>query len=156
MYLLTVRFRCLSPSASQTFQQHLLDHFFYDAENRMVTHHNIQARGARNKYLKDLNEQWRGLLAAYDEGIVKNDAVLASAVWRNVFRASENVDMRVLASIVSYMRNGLRTLSVASDEDITFGWVEFGNPKTETAVVAIKSRLMDMPFDTQKTAPSAK
>jgi cytochrome b pre-mRNA-processing protein 3 len=105
MYLIAARFRCFPTlSQTQTWQQHLLDHFFYDAENRMMVNHNMHARGTRNKYLKDLFIQWRGLLAAYDEGIYKGDAVLAAAIWRNVFKANEDVDIKALAQIVSYIQ----------------------------------------------------
>ncbi|KAL9579537.1 MAG: hypothetical protein Q9203_006654, partial [Teloschistes exilis] len=63
MYILHVRLRAFHPASAQTWHQHLLDHFFYTAEDRMVRDHNIAARGARNSYLKDLFVQWRGLLA---------------------------------------------------------------------------------------------
>lgn len=37
--------------------------------------------------MKDMLEQYRGSVAAYDEGLVSGDAVLAAAIWRNVFGA---------------------------------------------------------------------
>jgi cytochrome b pre-mRNA-processing protein 3 len=146
MYLIAARFRCL-PHGSQTWQQHLLDHFFYDAENRMVVNHNMHARGTRNKYLKDLFIQWRGLLAAYDEGVVKGDAVLAAAIWRNVFKATEDVDIKGLAQIVSYMRRALKGLDSISDERLMSAGLQFGSPKDEASVVALKSKMMDLPFE---------
>ncbi|RFU26666.1 hypothetical protein B7463_g9665, partial [Scytalidium lignicola] len=147
MYLLTARFRCFSSSDSQIWQQHLLDHFFYDAENRMVINHNMHARGTRNKYLKDLYIQWRGLLAAYDEGVVKGDAVLAAAVWRNVFKANEDVDIKGLAQIVSLMRRTLRDLDELDELDIKMSPVQFGAPEEERQTVELKSSLMDQPFE---------
>ncbi|TAQ87717.1 hypothetical protein B7494_g3949 [Chlorociboria aeruginascens] len=99
MYLFTVRFRCFPAASMEVWQQHLIDHFFHDAEDRMVVNHKMTARGTRNRYLKDLFVQWRGLIAAYDEGIIKGDTVLAAAVWRNMFKADENVDVRHLAQI---------------------------------------------------------
>jgi len=153
MYLLSARFRCFEAHIAQPWQQHLLDHFFYDAENRMTVEHNMHARGTRNKYLKDLFIQWRGLLAAYDEGLARGDAVLAAAVWRNIFKAKEDVDVRAIAQIVSYMRRVLKGLDKTPDADIQACKVEFGSPEEESAVVALKSKMMDESFDA--TSPAA-
>jgi cytochrome b pre-mRNA-processing protein 3 len=147
MYLLSARFRNFEPFAAQPWQQHLLDHFFYDAENRMTIYHNMHARGTRNKYLKDMFIQWRGLLAAYDEGLAKGDAVLAAAVWRNVFKANEDVDVRALAQIVSYMRRALKGLDGMADEKVQQAGLQFGNPKDEAVVVALRSKMMELPFE---------
>lgn len=150
MYLLSVRFRNLSAQDSQPWQQHLLDHFFYDAENKMVVNHNMHARGTRNKYLKDMFIQWRGLLAAYDEGLVKGDAVLAAAIWRNVFKADEEIDVKNLAAIVSYMRRILRALDALDDSTVTGGRFVFSDPRDELDLVMKKSRVMDLPFQDGK------
>ncbi|THV53000.1 hypothetical protein BGAL_0062g00160 [Botrytis galanthina] len=147
LYLLSVRLRCFPGAESQPWQQHLLDHFFYDAENKMIINHNMHARGTRNKYLKDMFVQWRGLLAAYDEGLAKGDAVLAAAVWRNVFKANEDVDIKGLATIVSYMRRTMQELEKLSDQDIMSGQLTFGDPAGEASFVGIKSKMMDLPLD---------
>lgn len=148
MYLLSARFRAFEPYAAGPWQQHLLDHFFYDAENRMTIHHGMHARGTRNKYLKDMFVQWRGLLAAYDEGLAKGDAVLAAAVWRNVFKADENVDVAKMAQIVSYMRRTLKGLDSLPDEKVQSAInLQFGSPKNESSIVAAKSKMMDLPFE---------
>ncbi|ATZ58596.1 Bccbp3 [Botrytis cinerea B05.10] len=147
LYLLSVRLRCFPGSESQPWQQHLLDHFFYDAENKMIINHNMHARGTRNKYLKDMFVQWRGLLAAYDEGLAKGDAVLAAAVWRNVFKANEDVDIKGLATIVSYMRHTMQELEKLSDQDIMSGQLTFSDPAGEASLVGIKSKMMDLPLN---------
>jgi cytochrome b pre-mRNA-processing protein 3 len=147
MYILTTRIRCFPASSTpQTYLQHLLDHFFYDAENRMTINHNMHARGTRNRYLKDLFIQWRGLLAAYDEGLVKGDAVLAAAVWRNVFKGGEEVDVRKVAMVVSYLRRALKGLERVPDETVQMGEVVFGDPGREAVLVRQKSRMMSLPF----------
>jgi cytochrome b pre-mRNA-processing protein 3 len=38
-------------------------------------------------YMRDMFHQYRGAVAALDEGIMGSDAVLAAAVWRNLFGA---------------------------------------------------------------------
>lgn len=142
MYLLTCRLRCFPPASAIVWHQHLLDQFFYVAEDRMVVTHNIAARSTRNKYLKDLFVQWRGLQAGYDEGIVRGDAVLATAVWRNVFKADEDVDFRGVGEVVSYIRGVLKGLDEMPDEEVASGEIFFGDPASERIVVLSKSRLM--------------
>lgn len=146
MYLISIRFRCFSTQDSQPWQQHLLDHFFYEAENKMIINHNMHASGTRSKYLKDLFIQWRGILAAYDEGLVKGDTVLAAAVWRNIFKADEEINVKRLAAIVSYMRRVARSLDAADDATLTTGAFSFVDPKEEMDFVTKKSKLMDLPF----------
>lgn len=109
----------------------------------MVREHNVYSRMIRNKYLKDLFTQWRGVLAAYDEGLVKGDAVLATAVWRNIFYGKEDVDLKGLGEVVSYMRGVLKGLEGIDDGDVAKGDVAFGDPGTQSKIVEIKSRMMD-------------
>ena len=158
MYLLTVRMRCFPAEHAPTWHQHLLNHFFYIAEDHMVTVHNVHSRAIRNKYLKDLFVQWRGLLAGYDEGLIKGDAVLATAVWRNVFKADEDLDFRGLGEVVSYMRGVLRGLDSMKDDAIASGEVVFGDPGSERAGVLIRSRMMaslDEPLPGQNASTGA-
>lgn len=82
--------------------------------------HGISSRGLRHRYLKDIFIQWRGIIAAYDEGIIKGDPVLAAAIWRNVFKAREDVDVRSLAAIVSWMRLCLKMLDQIPDEALYY------------------------------------
>lgn len=116
MYLLVVRFRCLDRASQQAFQAQLVNHFFYQAEAKMELAHDLSSRALRQRYLKDLFVQWRGLMLAYDEGLVRGDAVLAAAVWRNLFKASGDVDPRALAAVVSWMRAILAKLGHMSDK----------------------------------------
>lgn len=120
----------------------------------MVREHNVYSRMIRNKYLKDLFTQWRGVLAAYDEGLVKGDAVLATAVWRNIFEGREDVDLKGLGEVVSYMRGVLKGLEGMADEDIAKGEVVFGDPGTQGKIVEVKSRMMDtLPPTEDVTSP---
>lgn len=120
MYLVFARLRNLDRDAARSWQQQLIDHFFFDAEERMDLTHGIGSRGLRQRYLKDLFVQWRGVIAAYDEGVVKGDPVLAAAVWRNVFKAREDVDVRALATVVSWMRLCLKMLDQIPDESLYY------------------------------------
>lgn len=80
--------------------------------------HGMTSRALRQRNLQDLFQQWRGLILACDEGLVKGDAVLASAVWRNLFKGKEDVDLRVLAAVVSWMRLCLKNLDHMPDESL--------------------------------------
>ncbi|KAI1630851.1 hypothetical protein F4809DRAFT_228556 [Biscogniauxia mediterranea] len=120
MYLVYARLRNLDRDAARSWQAQLVDHFFFDAEERMDLSHGITSRVLRQRYLKDLFVQWRGVVVAYDEGVAKGDTVLASAVWRNVFKAREDVDVRALAAIVSWMRLCLKMLDQMADEALFF------------------------------------
>lgn len=117
LYLLNARIRCLERDAYRNWQQQLIDHFFFDCEKKMHLDHSITSSALRQRYLKDIFVQWRGLLLAYDEGLIKGDAVLASAVWRNLFKGSPDVDPRALCAIVGWMRSSLVSLEATSDQD---------------------------------------
>lgn len=84
-------------------------------------------------------------MPGYDEGLVNGDAVLATAVWRNVFKGEKEVDFRGVAEIVSYIRGVLKGLDEMSDESVASGEVVFGNPGTERDGTLVKSRMMDAP-----------
>ncbi|KAI2639554.1 ubiquinol-cytochrome C chaperone-domain-containing protein [Hypomontagnella submonticulosa] len=120
MYLVFARLRNLDRDAARSWQRQLVDHFFFDAEEKMDLTHGISSRGLRHRYLKDIFIQWRGIIAAYDEGIIKGDPVLAAAIWRNVFKAREDVDVRSLAAIVSWMRLCLKMLDQIPDEALYY------------------------------------
>ena len=122
----------------------------------MVVTHRIVASSLRNRYLKDLFVQWRGLTAAYDEGIVLGDAVLATAVWRNVFKGDEEVDLRRLGEVVSYMRSAISSLDGMEDEDVVSGYLEFASPEQEKGVVGVRSRMMDVPFPKEEEVKGSK
>lgn len=127
MYMLVVRLRALEHRDSLAkYQHYLLDHFSHAAEERMILLHGMSARGIRNRYLKDLFLQWRGLLTAYDEGLVKGDAVLAGAVWRNLWKGSEEVDWEKVAVVVGFVRRAVGLLGLVADAEIQEAVVDGG------------------------------
>ena len=92
----------------------------------------------------------------YDEGLIKGDAVLAAAVWRNVFKADENVDFRGVGEVVSFIRGVLKGLEAMPDEGIAQAEVVFGSPGTERDRVLLRSRLMtDSPPEVEEPAAKA-
>lgn len=167
MYLLTVRLRAFpSPESFQTYCRHLLDHFSHNAEHRMAVLHGMTMRSVRNKYLKDLFLQWRGILAAYDEGLASGDAVLGAAVWRNLWKASpvqvngEDIEWEKVARVVAYMRRVLADLSRVGDSNLVSAVAGggqqiatkrgiFGYSPKDKILVQGRSKGMDEPFTQQ-------
>ncbi|KAE9975774.1 hypothetical protein BLS_002408 [Venturia inaequalis] len=141
-----------STEHAPTWQQHLIDHFSFAAEQKMEQQHAITSGSIRSRYLKDLFIQWRGILAAYDEGLVKGDAVMAAAVWRNIFKGAEDVNPVQLATVVSYLRREIARVGALPDDLIANGVVDFGDPSAENSAVVMKSKLMDAPFKNTKPA----
>lgn len=142
MYMLQVRFRMFPETHAPIWIQHLTNHAFYAAEDRLVLWHKLNSNSIRQKYLKDMFSQWRAVLLSYDEALVKGDAVLAAALWRNLFAGREDVDFRNLAQVVGYMRREMRRLDLAKDEDVALGTWKFGpDPSREESVVRLPSRL---------------
>jgi cytochrome b pre-mRNA-processing protein 3 len=123
LYVVVTQLRAVLPSESefQDYHRYLIEHFSREAEDKMVLLHNLNAQGIRSRYLKDLLLQWRGILVSYDEGQVKGDAVLASAIWRNLFRADENVDWEKVAAVVAYLRLAIRKVGSMSMDQLISG-----------------------------------
>ncbi|RCI14713.1 hypothetical protein L249_6453 [Ophiocordyceps polyrhachis-furcata BCC 54312] len=119
LYLVNARVRCFDHDVYRNWQQQLVDQFFFECEKKMHLDHNLTSSTLRQRYLKDVFVQWRGLLLAYDEGLIKGDAILASAVWRNLFKGSPGVDPRALMAIVGWMRSSLVALEALSDQSFT-------------------------------------
>lgn len=149
MYMLTVRLRCFPKEHAGIWHQNLLDHFFYAAEDKMDVWHGMTARGVRNKYLKDLLLQWRGLLLSYDEGLMNGDAVLATAVWRNVFKSSEQADIADVALVTAYMRRQLSRLDKMTDDVIAAGQMDFEGPEAVKAIAGKESSWMHKSFSSE-------
>ncbi|KAK8048636.1 hypothetical protein PG994_010366 [Apiospora phragmitis] len=161
MYLVCARLRNLDKDAARSWQQQLVDHYFFDAEERMDLTHGITSRGVRQRYLKDLFTTWRGILAAYDEGVARGDAVLASAVWRNVYSARADVDVRAVAAVVSWMRLCLKMLDQMPDEALftqasaAFKWPAKNELKlVDTPVRELEGLLPSEPAVAAKTKTS--
>ncbi|KKA28126.1 hypothetical protein TD95_000991 [Thielaviopsis punctulata] len=148
MYLLFARLRCLDKEEARSWQHQLSDHFFFDCERVMDVNHGLTSAAMRQRYLKDIFVQWRGIIMAYDEGLVRGDAVLAAAVWRNLFKAREDVDVRHVAAIVAWIRATMKELERRSDEEVLIGGALFKkSPMEEYALVDRPSAML-----TEKTA----
>jgi cytochrome b pre-mRNA-processing protein 3 len=143
MWMLAARMRALDKNRVKVWQQHFIDHFFYDSEDKMMKRYGIKRAGERSGYMKDLYHQYRGMTAAFDEGLFKGDAVLATAIWRNIFNAADDVNIEVLAMVTSHVRRVLSKLGSVDDEVVLTGRVKFGLPSEEKPVVRQKSHFLE-------------
>ncbi|KAK0646151.1 ubiquinol-cytochrome C chaperone-domain-containing protein [Cercophora newfieldiana] len=126
LYLIVARLRGCDEETFKSWQAQLVDHFFHKAEARMGIEHEITSGMMRQRYLKDVFVQWRGLIMAYDEGVAKGDAVLGSAVWRNLYKGSEDVDVEAVAAVVNFMRRCLFIQDQMGDEEFLASLEEMG------------------------------
>lgn len=69
--------------------------------------------------------QFNGSVFAYDEGMYRNDCVLASALWRNLYAGRTKINVSLLAASVLYVRNTLSELDHILDEDVQNANIRF-------------------------------
>ena len=63
--------------------------FFGDVEARMKNSYGVKKSGQVDKYARDTLHRYHGAILAYDEGLLRGDAALASAIWRNFMNAGD-------------------------------------------------------------------
>jgi cytochrome b pre-mRNA-processing protein 3 len=66
----------------------MINHYFIHAEGLMRGRYKVKQGRLIKGYLRDMLYQYHGANMGYDEGLIsENDAVLAAAVWMNLFGA---------------------------------------------------------------------
>ncbi|KAL1930393.1 hypothetical protein VTP01DRAFT_10555 [Rhizomucor pusillus] len=127
IWMLMVRLR--AEKNGKLLIQELVNRLFEDAEDR-IRAHDIKQQRVINNYIKDLLAQFHGGVTAYDEGMCKDDPVLAAALWRNLFAPTSNnaVD---LALVVRYVRKQLKELEEFDGNKLNNGFVTFCKPDTK-------------------------
>lgn len=58
------------------------------------------------------------MLAGYDEGLLTNDRVLASALWRMMLNKSETVEPHQLIELLGYVHKNLAHLETIPDDQL--------------------------------------
>lgn len=87
----------------------LVEIMWQDVEERMKVM-GVDDSSVRRESLRELVENFYGLIFAYDEGLLSHDRVLAAALWRNMFHDKQNTDAIKLAEMVDYVRRQVRHL----------------------------------------------
>src|ERR1700759_1120534 len=103
MWILKVRLREWPKAMSEHLSKMLTDHFFWKAEETMDFVHKMTS-AQRQKHMDHYFQVWTGTLIAYDEGFIKGDAVLASAIWRLMFQSNQDVDPLKVVLVTNYVR----------------------------------------------------
>ncbi|KAH3688658.1 hypothetical protein WICPIJ_000349 [Wickerhamomyces pijperi] len=163
-WILSVRMRAMPFKYGRNYQQKIIDRFFRDMELRLHDEMNVNSSRISDQYLKDYNSQLRGIVCSYDEGFATDDAVLATALWRNLFNAREEVDFVKLEAAVKYVRGQLYILSMMSDREFALGKFRFVPPQeiverfTEEQIAKMKAVAKEEyePKDGKKILPSQK
>lgn len=128
VWILFVRLRCLPRAYCREYQQKLVNRIFEDIDFRLREEIKIHSDRRVNMYKKDLSNQLRGSVFAYDEGFFSDDTVLAGAVWRNLFEGKKDVDFAHIEQIVHYIRCQIYAMDKLSDLDFTQGRFAFIDP----------------------------
>ncbi|KAJ3209800.1 hypothetical protein HK099_008431 [Clydaea vesicula] len=126
MWILNARLRQEGP-AGKEMRQELFNHLWLDVEIQ------LDKAGARKNVgtlIKGLIDGYYGQTLAYDEGLAKGDAVLASALYRNVFRANVNSDNKFvnlveLGKLTEYVRLQLQNLENSVRADVLTSRTKF-------------------------------
>ena len=83
-----------------------------------------QTKNRRNQ-LEEIRSEMNAFVLALDEGLVDDDTVLASAVWRHCCQY-QTIPVERLVSIVQYIRKNIRHLEQLPDENfIKNGYIYF-------------------------------
>ncbi|XP_068202125.1 ubiquinol-cytochrome-c reductase complex assembly factor 1 [Palaemon carinicauda] len=81
---------------------------------------------ARNEQIQDIVSSFQSALFSYDEGLMSDDKVLASALWRRLF-SKECDDPERLECIVQYVRKQTAYLDTVSRKEVLIdckvGWI---------------------------------
>ncbi|CAG8713348.1 11352_t:CDS:2, partial [Acaulospora morrowiae] len=115
VWMLMVRFR--AEQDGKVYMQQLVNHLFDDAEWRMREKHGITSNRIIIQYMKDYLSQFHGGVMSYDEGLCKDDPVLAAALWRNVLVTEGSAHN--IACLVKYVRRELQSLDMTPYEELT-------------------------------------
>ncbi|KAK9462922.1 ubiquinol-cytochrome C chaperone-domain-containing protein [Lipomyces oligophaga] len=127
-WMLQVRMRALPEKYASIYEQALIDGIFLDTEKMLVDSYKIRTGKIIENTLKELHLQLRGSTLAYDEGLLGDDAVLGAAIWRNIFAADSDIDMRNVSRMVKYVRANLFILDRTTDFDFAIGRFVFIPP----------------------------
>lgn len=71
---------------------------------------------SRRLQLEELRSEMNAFMLAMDEGLVDDDTVLASAVWRH-FRSFQTTPLEKLVTFVTYIRKNIKHLEQLPDEN---------------------------------------
>ncbi|KAJ3080216.1 hypothetical protein BCR33DRAFT_679467 [Rhizoclosmatium globosum] len=107
VWMYSAQLKTLGPEGKEMCQE-LFATLLLDIEIRLSK---AGVRTNLDRITSDLISTYYGQILAYDEGLaLGGDAILASALWRNVFQAADDVSAQDLKKMVEYVRIQLQHL----------------------------------------------
>jgi len=88
-WMINCRLRALLPPYGRAYQGHLVSVFFNDVESRMKNSYGVKKASRVDQYAREALHRYHGSVMAYDEGLLRGDATLASALWRNLLEGRD-------------------------------------------------------------------
>lgn len=114
-------------SDGQLMSKALLDMLTTDLELKLWAT-GVNNPRVQDKYMHELLSTHYGCSLAYDEGYEGSDALLASALWRNIFSMDEQVDPQRLHDLVRYVRFQTGRVFKIPEEKLVMGEVKWSLP----------------------------
>eukprot|EP00029_Vermamoeba_vermiformis_P012810 TRINITY_DN7769_c0_g1_i1.p1 TRINITY_DN7769_c0_g1~~TRINITY_DN7769_c0_g1_i1.p1 ORF type:complete len:299 (+),score=46.13 TRINITY_DN7769_c0_g1_i1:38-934(+) len=132
IWMVVVRCRSLAvedPRGVTLLETQLASLFWEEVEQEIMligeTSNPLIVGKNRNLMLK----YYMGALVAYDESILDGDAILADAIWRNVFGQDRNItSLENVYKLVEYVRRETHNLETNTQPLLEKGFVAWGPP----------------------------
>lgn len=128
IWMLFVRLRRLPRKYCREYQSKLINSTFEELGHRMRQDIKVTSESIINTNKKHMNEQLRGAIFAYDEGVYLDDTTLGAAIWRNLFNGEQDTDIAHIEQMVHYVRTQLYIFDQVSDKDFANGQMQFLDP----------------------------
>ena len=134
IWILKTRLRRFPTKMASHWNELITNLFFWEVEKTLDFEHQLDGT-QRKANLDHYFKAWTGMIIALDEGLIKGDAKLAAALWRNLFDAKSEVDPIVLAMLTLYVRREVARVAQFDDDILVRGYVGFGVPVTRDEVL---------------------
>ncbi|KAI9218038.1 ubiquinol-cytochrome C chaperone-domain-containing protein [Blastocladiella britannica] len=110
VWMAMVRLRAEGPEGKEAIQG-MVSHLFRDMEDRLWAM-GIRKNAIVDRSLKEFLSIFYGGVMSYDEALTHSDALLASALWRNLFQADPST-LEAAATFVKVVREELHHLETS-------------------------------------------
>jgi len=128
IWILNVRLRIEDQKFSDSYEQKIIDYYWKDIEDGLMNEAKVQHPVIALKYSKEHALNYKGYMAAFDIGLYDGDAMLAEAIWRNMYEMKEDVPIEEIGEIVRYIRREIHNLHQLDRNTIERGVLNWGPP----------------------------
>lgn len=96
---------------------HLVKFFWKDVQERLNLL-GVASSSVKHQSIVELDKEFRGLIFAYEEGLLTDDKTLAAAVWRNFVHDKSRTDPVILSTLVAYIRSQVKEMDSTDQETL--------------------------------------